>query len=43
MVERDTGAAVVLDDGELVGLVSERDLMRVVSDGIDRRCRSRAT
>ena len=26
MVERDTGAAVVLDDGELVGLVSERDL-----------------
>jgi CBS domain-containing protein len=35
MVERETGAAVVLDDGELVGLVSERDLMRVVSDGID--------
>jgi CBS domain-containing protein len=35
MVERDTGAAVVLDDGELVGLVSERDLMRVVSDGVD--------
>ena len=27
MVERDTGAAVVLDD--------ERDLMRVVSDGVD--------
>jgi CBS domain-containing protein len=35
MVERDTGAAVVLEDGELVGLVSERDLMRVVSDGVD--------
>jgi CBS domain-containing protein len=35
MVERDTGAAVVLDEGELVGLVSERDLMRVVSDGVD--------
>jgi CBS domain-containing protein len=28
MVERDTGAAVVLEDGELVGMVSERDLMR---------------
>jgi CBS domain-containing protein len=35
MVERETGAAVVLDGGEMVGLVSERDLMRVVSDGVD--------
>ena len=35
MVERDTGAAVVLDGGELVGMVSERDLMRIVSDGVD--------
>jgi CBS domain-containing protein len=35
MVERDTGAAVVLVEGKLQGLVSERDLMRVVSDGVD--------
>jgi CBS domain-containing protein len=35
MVERETGAAVVLVDGKLQGLVSERDLMRVVSDGVD--------
>ena len=35
MVERETGAAAVLDDGKLIGLVSERDLLRVVAEGAD--------
>jgi CBS domain-containing protein len=35
MVERDTGAAVVIKDGGLVGLISERDLMRAIPDGCD--------
>jgi CBS domain-containing protein len=33
MVERETGAAVVLDDGALVGVISERDLMRAIPAG----------
>jgi len=33
MVERETGAAVVLDDGALVGVISERDLMRAIPEG----------
>jgi CBS domain-containing protein len=32
MIARDTGAAVVVDDGDLVGLISERDLMRAIPD-----------
>jgi CBS domain-containing protein len=36
MVEADVGAAMVVDEaGDLVGVISERDLMRCVSDGID--------
>ena len=36
MVEADVGAAMVLDDaGDLVGVISERDLMRCVSEGTD--------
>jgi CBS domain-containing protein len=33
MLEIDTGAAVVLADGELAGVISERDLLRAVRDG----------
>ena len=32
MVARETGAAVVMADGELVGVISERDLMRAIPD-----------
>jgi CBS domain-containing protein len=32
MVSRDAGAAVVIDDGGLVGVISERDLMRAIPD-----------
>jgi CBS domain-containing protein len=32
MIERDTGAAVVIEDGDLVGVISERDLMRAIPD-----------
>jgi CBS domain-containing protein len=36
MVEADIGAAVVLDgDGNLCGVITERDLLRCVPDGID--------
>ena len=36
MVETDVGAAVVIDAaGDLTGVITERDLMRCVSDGID--------
>jgi CBS domain-containing protein len=36
MVEADVGAAMVVDEaGNLVGVISERDLMRCVSDGTD--------
>src|SRR3954451_8415131 len=33
MVERETGVAVVLADGALAGIISERDLLRVLSEG----------
>ena len=33
MVDIDTGAAAVVEDGELVGMISERDLLRVFRDG----------
>lgn len=32
MVARETGAAVVIDGGALVGVISERDLMRAIPD-----------
>jgi CBS domain-containing protein len=36
MVESDVGAAMVVDEaGDLVGVITERDLMRCVSDGTD--------
>ena len=36
MVEYDVGAAIVLADGDdLVGVITERDLLRCVSEGID--------
>ena len=33
MIEVDTGAAAVVDDSGLVGMISERDLLRVFRDG----------
>lgn len=36
MIDRETSAAVVIDDGALVGVISERDLMRAIPEG----CRS---
>jgi CBS domain-containing protein len=36
MVETDVGAAIVIDEsGDLAGVITERDLMRCVSDGTD--------
>ena len=36
MIEADTGAAMVLAEGdELVGVITERDLLRCVSEGVD--------
>jgi CBS domain-containing protein len=32
MVARETGAAVVMEEDELVGVISERDLMRAIAD-----------
>ena len=32
MIARETGAAVVIERGDLVGVISERDLMRAVPD-----------
>lgn len=32
MIARETGAAVVIQDGDLVGVISERDLMRAIPD-----------
>ena len=41
MVEADVGPAMVLKAaGDLVGVISERDLMRCVSDDTDRRRQS---
>jgi CBS domain-containing protein len=34
MVERNIGAVLVLDDGRLVGIMTERDLMRAVARGL---------
>jgi CBS domain-containing protein len=35
MIEIDTGAAVVLEDGQLAGVISERDLLRFLSQGAE--------
>ncbi len=36
MIEHDTGAAMVLTAGDdLVGVITERDLLRCVSEGVD--------
>jgi CBS-domain-containing membrane protein len=44
MVERNIGAVPVLHNGKLVGIFSERDLMkRVVAEGCDPRSRSTLT
>jgi CBS domain-containing protein len=34
MVERNLGAVLVVDDGRLVGIMTERDLMRAVARGV---------
>jgi CBS domain-containing protein len=34
MVERNVGAVLVLDDGRLAGIMTERDLMRAVARGL---------
>jgi CBS domain-containing protein len=34
MVERDVGAVLVLEDGRLAGIMTERDLMRAVARGL---------
>src|SRR4051794_24775553 len=35
MVERDAGVAVVSEGAELVGIISERDMLRLLSEGGD--------
>jgi CBS domain-containing protein len=34
MVAKDVGAVLVFDDGRLVGILTERDVLRAVADGI---------
>ena len=34
MVDRDVGAVIVLEGEELVGILTERDMLRAVADGI---------
>jgi CBS domain-containing protein len=34
MVARDVGAVLVLDDGRLIGILTERDVLRAVAGGI---------
>ena len=45
MVAKDVGAVVVLDGDELVGILTERDVLRAVADGIrdDTRVADRMT
>jgi CBS domain-containing protein len=45
MVAKDVGAVVVLDGDELVGILTERDVLRAVADGIgdDTRVSDRMT
>jgi len=35
MVSRDVGAVMVVDDGRLVGILTERDVLRAVAAGLD--------
>jgi CBS domain-containing protein len=35
MVSKDVGAVLVFDGGELAGILTERDVLRAVADGID--------
>jgi CBS domain-containing protein len=35
MTERDVGAVLVIEDGRLAGIMTERDLMRAVARGLD--------
>jgi CBS domain-containing protein len=35
MVAKDVGAVLVFDDGGLCGILTERDVLRAVADGID--------
>jgi CBS domain-containing protein len=35
MVAKDVGAVLVYDDGKLCGILTERDVLRAVADGID--------
>src|SRR3954462_4543836 len=35
MVSKDVGAVLVFDGGELCGILTERDVLRAVADGID--------
>ena len=35
MVDHDTGAACVIEDDKLIGVISERDLLRVLVQGFD--------
>jgi CBS domain-containing protein len=35
MVDHDTGAACVIEDDKLIGVISERDLLRVLAQGFD--------
>jgi CBS domain-containing protein len=37
MIDADTGSLVVLDDGALSAVISERDVVRAVADGADPR------
>ena len=35
MVAKDVGAVLVFDEGKLTGILTERDVLRAVADGID--------
>ena len=35
MVSKDVGAVLVFEDDELCGILTERDILRAVADGID--------
>jgi CBS domain-containing protein len=41
MVERNVGAVLVLDDGRLAGILTERDVLRAVARGLDDATRVR--
>jgi CBS domain-containing protein len=37
MVAKDVGAVLVFEDGKLCGILTERDVLRAVADGLDER------